>query len=324
VTRGGTRTTTSSQDGVAKSEASKRLVGYLLVILATVCWSTSGLFITSLARDDGVPPMSLAFWRVLVTSLCLIAFLAVTQPRQLRVHLRDLPWLAGMGALAVGSFQVLWIAAVLTNGPSVATILQCNSPIIVTLLARIIWREALTWQKWAAIGLASLGTLLIAWPADTGGMQITVAGFAISIGSAMSYAGITLFTKRLAGSYSSWTILAYAFGFAALALLPFQLGHPLPKVNDGLVVVTFASFVLITTIGGYACYTSALRRLPASITSIMAMSEVPFAALIGYLLLGDRLSVLQVLGALVVLCGVALLSLRAKRATQPLLGPLKS
>ena len=130
-----------------------------------------------------------------------------------------------MGALAVATFQVAWILAVLINGPSIATIIQCNAPIIVTLIARIIWGESLTWQKWTAIGLASLGTILIAWPTDTGAMQITMTGFLISMGSAFSYAGITLFTKKLARDYSSWTILAFAFGFAALALLPFQFGY---------------------------------------------------------------------------------------------------
>ena len=307
---------------------SARWSGLQFVILATACWSTAGLFITSLVRDGGMAPFSLAFWRMLVTCLCLVAYIAIRHPRQLRVRPRDVPWFAAMGALAVATFQVAWILAVLTNGPSIATIIQCNAPIIVTLIARIIWGESLTWQKWTAIGLASLGTILIAWPADTGAMQITLTGFLISMGSAIAYAGITLFTKKLARDYSSWTILAYAFGFAALALLPFQFGYgqsrPVPPIDRGDVLLTFAGFVLITTIGGYALYTTGLRRLPASVASIAAMVEVPFAAALGYLFLGDRLSALQVLGALIVLSGVALLSLRPERAAPNLPKPAES
>jgi drug/metabolite transporter (DMT)-like permease len=308
--------------GAPATEASARWAGLQFVILATACWSTAGLFITSLVRDGGIAPFSLAFWRMLVTCLCLVAYLAIRQRRQLRVRLADVPWFAAMGALAVATFQVAWIFAVLINGPSIATIIQCNAPIIVTLIARIIWREPLTWQKWTAIGLASLGTILIAWPTDTGAMQLTLTGFLISMGSALSYAGITLFTKKLSRDYSTWTILAFAFGFAALALLPFQFGYGqssgisrfLPSIERGSVLLTFAGFVLITTIGGYALYATGLRRLPASVASIAAMAEVPFAAALGYLFLGDRLSALQVLGALSVLGGVALLSLRPERA----------
>lgn len=295
--------------------------GLPFVILATACWSTAGIFITSLVRAGGIAPLSLAFWRMLVTSACLVAYLAIRQRAQLRVRLRDLPWLAAMGGLAVASFQVLWILAVVTNGPSIATIIQCNAPVIVTLVARVIWRESLTWQKWAAIGLASLGTVLIAWPTDGAGIQLTLTGFLISMGSALSYAGITLFTKRLARDYSSWTVLAFAFGFAAIALLPFQFGFGqgggasnfLPPVKSGGMLLTFAAFVVITTISGYASYTTGLRRLPASVASIVAMSEVPFAAALGYVFLGDRLSILQVLGAAAVVSGVALLSLRSRQ-----------
>lgn len=312
-----TTVTSAPGDGQPAAAAAAKWQGLPLVILATACWSTAGLFITSLVRDGGFGAFGLAFWRMLVTSLCLFAYLALRHRNQLRVGRRDVPWFVGMGALAVATFQVTWILAVLINGPSLATIIQCNAPIIVTLLARVIWRESLTWQKWAAIALASLGTVLLAWPGDPSAMQLTLTGFLISMGSAFSYAGITLFTKKLTRDYSSWTILAYAFGFAALTLLPFQFGSGpaaglarlLPPFDRGQVLLTFAGFVLITTIGGYALYASGLRRLPASVASIVAMSEVPFAAALGYFFLGDRLGVLQILGALSVLGGVALLSL---------------
>jgi O-acetylserine/cysteine efflux transporter len=74
--------------------------------------------------------------------------------------------------------------------------------------------------------------------------------------------------------------------------------------------------VLITTIGGYALYASGLRRLPASVASITAMAEVPFTAALAYLFLGDRLSPLQLCGALIVVGGVALLSLGPGRRNQ--------
>lgn len=292
--------------------------GLPLVILATACWSTAGLFITFLVRDGGFKPLSLAFWRMLVTSACLLAYLVVRHRAQIRMRLRDAPWFVAMGVFAVATFQVAWIFAVLINGPSIATIIQCNAPIIVTVIARMVWGEALTWQKWTAIALASLGTILTAWPADTAGTHLTLAGFLVAMGSAMAYAGITLFTKRLSRDYSQWTILGFAFAFAALALLPFQFGAGpgslLPQLNGPRVLVTFAGFVLITTIGGYVLYATGLRRLPASVAAIAAMAEVPFASAFGYLFLGDRLSPLQVLGGAIVVSAVVLLSVRPERA----------
>ena len=234
------------------------------------------------------------------------------RPRLLRVDRRDLPWLFGMGALAMGTFQVLWISGVLINGLSLATVIQCNAPVLVTILAWVFWREPLTWRKWTAIAMAFAGTLLIAQPASSGAIQITATGLLISLGSALAYGSITLFAKKLSGHYDAWTTLVWAFGFAALALLPFQIGRPLPTGVSSQALAGFAAFILITTIGGYSLYYTGLKHLQASVASIAAMTEVPFAAFLGYMFLGERLDVIQIVGAVTVVSGVLLLSLRTR------------
>jgi drug/metabolite transporter, DME family len=298
---------------VAGTVASRSWLGLALVVLATVGWSTGGVFITIVIRGSGITAQGLAFWRVLCTFLILFGAITLVRPRLLRVERRDILWLAGLGALAMGIFQVLWMASILANGLSVATVIQCNAPVLVTLLAWVFWRESLTWRKWAAIALAFAGTVLIARPAAGGNIQITAVGLLIALASALAYGGITLFTKKLAGRYQQWTILVYAFGFAALALLPLQIGRPLPTAITPQAWLAFLALLLFTTIGGYALYASALRHLQASVASIVAMTEVPLAALWGYLFLSERLDVTQIVGGLVVVSGVLLLSLRARQ-----------
>lgn len=302
----------SSRQGTSTT-GQRRWLGLGLVILATMFWSTAGLFITMTVAGSTITPLGLAFWRVFSTFLCLLVAILVIRPSLLRVAPRDLPWLFGMGALAVGTFQVLWILAVLANGVSVATVIQCNAPVMVTLLAWALWREPLTWRKWAAIGLALTGTILIARPTGPSAVQITVTGLLVALGAALAYAAITLFTKKLTGRYNPWTILTYSFGFAALALLPFQIGRPLPQQITPQAWGAFVGLVLFTTIGGYTAYALGLRHLQASVASIVAMTEVAFAAFIGYVFLGERLDAWQVLGALTVVSGVVLLSLQPRR-----------
>ena len=317
--------TPSAEIGLADIEASsavaaqkstntagrQRWLGSGLVVLATLFWSTAGVFITMTVRGSGISALGLAFWRVFVAFLILAIAIGVLRPPALRVHRRDLPWLAGMG-LAVGTFQVLWILAILTNGASVSTVIQCNAPIIVTLLAWVFWRESLTWRKWTAIGLACIGTILVSGLSGAGNIRLTPVGLLLSLGSALTYAGITLFAKKLSGDYNPFVILMYSFGFAALALLPFQIGRPLPTQISGAAVAAFAGLVLFTTIAGYSAYTLALRHLQASVASILAMSEVLFAAFFGYVLLGERMNGWQILGAVVIIGSVVLLTASAQ------------
>src|SRR5512133_1315586 len=156
-------------------------LGIGLVMLATVAWSSGGVFMNLVVAGSSITPLGLAFWRVSCTFILLLLGIALFRPALLRVARRDLVWLAGLGALAMGSFQALWVASLLMNGLSLASAIQCNAPVIVTLLARLLWRESLTWQKWTALALACVGTVLIARPAGAGNVQITALGLLIAL-----------------------------------------------------------------------------------------------------------------------------------------------
>ena len=284
-------------------------IGLLLVVLATACWSSSGLFINLVVRGSGISPWGLAFWRDLGTFTCLLVGMLLLGSRErLRVKRRDLPWLAAMGAVSIGLFHVTWNMAVLINGVAVATVIQSNAPVFVTVMAWLLWREPLTRRKLIAIVLAFIGTVLISRLNGLGARQITLFGLLIALGAAFAYGGLSLFGKRLVGDYGPWTILLYAFGFGALILLPFQIRVVIPRPLSTQIMGYYAGLILLSTISGFALYTSGLRRLQASVAAIVATTEVPFAATVSYIALGERLNGWQMLGAVLIVSGVVLLS----------------
>lgn len=295
-------------------EARSHTLGLALVVAATAAWSTSGVFINLIVDNSGITPVGLAFWRDLGTFLVLLVGLLLFRRDLLRVERRDLPWLLAMGTLSIGLFHVLWNTAVTTIGASVSTVIQCNAPVFVTLLAWLIWREPLAWNKIVAVAVAGAGTVLIARLDGLGAADISLLGVLIALGSALAYGSLSLFGKKLSDSYSSWTILVYVFGVAAVVLFPFQFGSSAPFREPPSVVLHYAALVLLTTVSGFGLYTAALRRLQASVAAITANTEVPFAALLAYLFLGERLDGWQVLGAALVVAAVVLVSLPSRAA----------
>jgi drug/metabolite transporter (DMT)-like permease len=301
------------------SDVVKRTGSLFAVVMATALWSTSGLLINIIVRGSTFTPVALAFWRDLLTFVFLLVGLSLWRPQLRRVARRDLPWLAAMGAISIGLFHVFWNTSVLVNGVAITTVFQSNAPIIVTVVAWALWQEPFTRRKVAAITLAVTGTLflsgLFGQSNDGQGMvAITFPGFMLGLGVAAAYSTYTLFGKKLVGRYSPWTVLLYIFGFGALALLPFQIGAPLPWPVSPSVSAAFLALVLFTTIAGFSLYTLGLRGLQASVAAIVATTEIPFAAVLSYLMLDERLGGWQILGSVLVVAGVVLLSWPRRRS----------
>ena len=288
---------------------STRLSGILLVFAATLCWSTSGIFIKLIIKRTGLSGVGLAFWRDLATSLVLLLGILILQPKLLRVKKKDFPWLIGMGAISIGIFHILWNKAVVMLGVSLATVVQCNAAIFVTIMAWVLFEEALTSRKIVAILLAAVGTILVSGLNSSGGWKIVPIGLLIALGSAITYGSLSLFGKKLSGDYNIWTIMFYVFTLGTITLFIFQLGRPDPWPLGSGIMPWFVGFVLISTIVGFALYTTALNKLPASIASITATTEILFASILAYIFLQERLDLGQVAGAVLIISGVVLVSL---------------
>ncbi len=286
-----------------------RLAGILLVITATLCWATSGIFINLIIRQSGLSAVGLAFWRDLTTAVILFLGLLVIKPELLRVKRRDLPWLIGMGAISIGIFHIFWNKAVVMIGASLATVVQCNAPIFVTIMAWFLFQEALTGRKIIAVVLAAAGTVLVAGLNSAGEWKIVPIGLLIALASAITYGSLSLFGKKLSGDYNAWTIMFYIFAFGTLTLFIFQLGSPDPWPVGSGIVPYFIGFVLISTIIGFGLYTTALSKLPASVASITATTEILFASILAYFFLQERMDAWQIAGAVLIISGVVLVSL---------------
>ncbi len=295
---------------------SRRLLGIILVITATACWATSGIFINLIVRQSGLSAVGLAFWRDLTTSLLLLAGILIFKPRLLVIKKKDLPWLIGMGAISIGIFHVFWNTAVVMIGASLATVVQCNAPIFVTIMAWFLFGEKITLRKVIAVVLAAVGTILVSGISSVNEWKILPLGLLIALGSAITYGSLSLFGKKLRGDYNAWTIMFYMFMFGTIALFFVQLGRPDPFPVFLSVLPLFAGFVLISTILGFGLYTTSLKHLPASVASITATAEIFFASILAYFFLQERMDLWQIIGSVLIIAGVILVSLARENTAE--------
>ncbi len=282
-------------------------LGYAGVLTAAVCWGTSGGLVKLILASGEISVLALAFWRDLTTFVLLLLMLRLLRPDWLRVKRRDLVWLLGLGG-SLGIFHVFWNLSVMLNGAAVATVQHAAVPAIVAVAAWLLWQEPLTGRKILAILLTFGGTVLVSGMDALIRADVSVGGFLAGLCTPVAYAGYSLFGKEVRGGYTPLTALTYGFGIATLALSPFQFFTPQPWPVPLAALPWFGGLIVVATIVPFYAYVFALGRLDASVVSILVMIEIPIVAVCAYLLLGERLTVEQVFGAVLVVVGVLMLS----------------
>ena len=71
------------------TDFNSRALGLALVVLATACWSTSGIFINLIVDHSGITPVGLAFWRDIGSFTVLLTGLLVLRRDLLRIRRDD-------------------------------------------------------------------------------------------------------------------------------------------------------------------------------------------------------------------------------------------
>ncbi|MGA2547094.1 MAG: DMT family transporter [Rectinemataceae bacterium] len=296
--------------------------GYTVAIVAAVLLSTTGIFIRYLTQTYAIPALILAFWRDVFVVVTLVPALAIARPGMLRPSARHLPYIALYGFI-LALFNSLWTLSVALNGAAVSTVLVYSSGAFTAIMGRIFLKERLGWAKLAAVAMSFCGCALVAGILDLGSWKGNLAGVLIGVVAGISYALYSLFGRSAANrGLDPWTTLVYIFAFAAafLFLVNCLPGAPLPGSSRALGDLLWfgASWrgwlvlfliAAIPTVGGFGLYNVSLSILPSSVANLIMSLEPAFTAALAFLLLGERLTGVQLAGAGLIVGGVLVLRL---------------
>ncbi len=283
--------------------------GYFLVILAACMWGTLGLFFRVLHDSYGLSALTIAFLRASISFVILICALAITRPQLLRLSLRAIPFFIAYGFCGVAAFYITYTQAIIQTSVTTAVVLLYTAPAFVTLIAWRVWSESLDKRKVGALILAFVGCALVARAYDPAALSLNIIGLVFGLGAGLTYALYTVFSKAALARHSLWTALVYALFFGMLLLAPIQTPAAFaPLVQQPTAWIFLLGLALGPTLGSLSLYTAGLRLVPASNASIIANIEPVVASVLAFLVLGERLELLQVLGGVMVIGGAVVLS----------------
>jgi inner membrane transporter RhtA len=280
----------------------------LLVVAGLACQEIGASFAVLLFPEVGA--LGMVMLRLVFSSLLL---LAIARP-QLRGHdavaWRSVVWFGVVLAVMNGLFYLALERLAL----GVTVTIEVLGPLVLSIVASR-RRSAWVWAVVAFVGVVALG--------GGGWDRLDPIGVIFALGAAASWAFYILASARVGREFPKLDGLALAMTVGALLALPFGIvdaGGALLRID--LVALGAAVAVLSSTIP-YALELFALRRLPAAAFAILMSLAPATAALAGFVLLGQHLTWLELVGiALVIVASIGAVraSTRAARRTAEPLG----
>ncbi|WP_296668021.1 EamA family transporter [Demequina sp.] len=267
-----------------------------LTALAPITWGTTYLVTTELLPADR--PLLTATLRALPAGLLL---LAVT-----RALPRGAWWwkAAVLGTLNIGAFFALMFLSAYRLPGGVAATLGAVHPLLVALLAgTVLGERARPAVKGAVVvGLAGVALLVL-----TPSARLDAFGVAAGLLAAGSTAAGVLLTKRWGRpvpllAFTGWQLLAGGLVLVA----PLMLLEGLPASMTAENLVGYAWLALPGTALAYLLWFRGLLRLPVTRVSLLSFLTPLTAGVLGWAVLGQTLSVPQLVGAAAVLAAVTI------------------
>jgi drug/metabolite transporter (DMT)-like permease len=195
-----------------------------------------------------------------------------------------------------------------------ATAIGLTKGIFAIALAGLILKELVTGKHWIAGAMSMLGAYLVVQSADNVAQnsEMALVGAIAAIASALFMAAESLIMRYIAQREDTVTILAYVNVFAALFLAVPVIWL---IVQDGIAMSDLLAFAWLGPLAviGQSFNISAYRRAGAATLAPAFYSTVVLSALFGYAVWGEVPGPEALVGALLILTGGAVLTLRLGR-----------
>ena len=272
---------------------------YVMYIVSLLIFGSNGVF----AAHIDLSSAEIVCMRTLIGSAALILVLLASRTKvDWLIMKREAAKLVAAG-ICLGVNWALLFEAYKLMSVSIATLTYYTAPIIVLLLSPVLLKEKQGARAYIGMAAAVVGLVLAVGVGDT---SVTAQGLLVGLGSAVFYAGLIVFNKKIVG-VTGLTLTTVEMVIAACVMLPYVLlsgGRVgFPADTEGTLCLIFLCLVN----SGLACwlYFSSMNKLPARAVALFGYVDPVSALIFSAVFLGDRLGVAQIAGAVLVFAGAA-------------------
>jgi drug/metabolite transporter (DMT)-like permease len=289
---------------------------FTLLAMASLIWSAQGTAVKFLNRQMG--PFAVTFVPFYITTLLFVPLLI--HKRRAHRGAAWLPWsdwgkfaLAGVGGQVLAQLGMTWgiSKSLASNG----AVLNLMIPVITAVLASFMLREKLTLLRIAALGIGLVGVLLMSIQdlRESSFLEMKyIAGNSLILVGCFGSSFYNTYCKGLLRRFEEIEILIFSYIMASLASVPLLIWvEPFHwsafAAFDWKSWAAFAFLAIFMYGASMLLFFAALEHLDVTVASISVYLVPIFGVLLAAMLLGERLSMLAMVGSGIVLAATVLI-----------------
>ena len=282
---------------------------FIFALLAGTLWGIMGFFTKSLGAL-GFSSFEIACLRLTTAALTFIVYALIKDRESFKIKLREIPFLIFFGISGVTMTSITYFLSIKYSAMAISASLMYTAPAIVIIAFCILFGEKLNMKKVTALFAAFIGACLVSGIMNEDN-NATLLGVVFGLLSGLFYASYSIIGTVALKKHSSVKATLWAFIFAALfsmifANVPSLASKLIVCENIGKVIALVLGIGIFSTFFPFILYTASLERTKASKAVLVASVEPLVAALTGFAVFGETLTVYSAIGILLILTSVVL------------------
>ena len=285
---------------------SQPLSAYFFLVGAVALWGGNWVAVRYAVQE--VTPLIVVSVRSVLAAVILISVLIIMKGK--RPPKKDLWKFALLGLFGLFSFNIFQYTGLKFTTAINGSLINAATPILIILYSRLIFHEKLNSVQLFGVFISFVG---VGWVITNGSWEV-IRSLSFNVGdlllfiASICWAGYTIYSRKPTLEYSALTVTAYASLFAAIYFAPFGIVQynltPVHSVSWGLVLSII--YAVAVAVLGLVAWIKGVSMIGPSKASIFMNLMPLFTLAFAFVLLGETITIHQIIGGIFVIGGVYL------------------